>query len=84
MLALPCCRRCCGSVDWDCGDAEGASPTGSKEFPLSASSAARGGDGRERGMSATDLVACGRGRCRARGGSAAAATRGCLGPPKCG
>ena len=68
MLAVPCCRCCCGNVDWDGGDVEGASDTGSEDFPPTVASAARGGDGRERGMSATDLVACGRGRCRASGG----------------
>ena len=68
MLAVPCCRCCCGNVDWDGGDVEGASDTGSEDFPPTVASAARGGDGRERSMSATDLVACGRGRCRASGG----------------
>ena len=44
MLALPCCRRS-GNVDWDGGSAEGASATGSEEFPPTASTAACGGGG---------------------------------------
>ena len=58
MLALPCCR-CCSSVDWDGGGAEGASATGSEKLPPTASTAACGEGGRERSMSTTDLVAFG-------------------------
>ena len=47
MLALPCCRRCCGSVDRDGGGAEGASATESEEPPLTASTAVCGGGGGE-------------------------------------
>ena len=69
MLALPCCR-CGGSVDWDGDGAEGASGTGSEEgeAPPNAPSVARGGGGGARSTSATDLVALGWGRHRARGG----------------
>ena len=46
MLALLCCRRC-GSVNWDGGDAEGASATRLEEPPPIASTAAcRGGRAR--------------------------------------
>ena len=58
MLVLPCCRRC-GSVDWDGGGVEGAPGIGSEELPPTASTAACGGGGRARSMSATDLVAFG-------------------------
>ena len=67
MLALPCCRRCY-SVDWDGGGAEGDSATGSEELPPTASTAACWGGGRERSMSATDLVAFGWGRHRTQRG----------------
>ena len=69
MLALPCCRRG-GSVDWDGDGAEGASATGSEEeeAPPAAPSVARGGGGCARSMSATDPVALGWGRRRARRG----------------
>ena len=68
VLALPCCPPG-GNVDWDGGGAEGAPAIASEEeAPPIASLAARGGGGGMRSMSATDLVAFGRGRCRTHGG----------------
>ena len=55
MLALPCCRRCCGSVDWDGGGAEGASAIGSDEPPLTVSTAVYGG-GSRRGRACAEHV----------------------------
>ena len=89
MLVLPCCRRCCGSVDWDGGGAEGASAIGSEEPPPDCvDRCVRGGEGEGEGMRG----ACPPPTCRPSakaaaepaGGIDAAAMRGGSGPPKCG
>ena len=90
MLALPCCRRCCGSLDWYGGGAEGASAIGSEEPPLTALAAVCGG--REGGGGERVRGACPPPTCRpsaeasaeAAGRIDVVAMRGCSGPLKCG
>ena len=58
LLALPCCSRRGGSVDWDGGVAEGTFAIGS-EVEEAPPPAIRRGTGGVRSMSATDLAAGG-------------------------